>query len=216
MRFGGGDGGKGYVMGEQLGGADVVRADVVFALDDEPGIERHGRHRFRYVDQASGAPVTDEETVTRIRALTIPPVWTDVWIAADPRGHLRRRVQHDLARRGLPEDKVIALVVRLLEETFVRVGNEEYARTNGSYGLTTLRHRHVRVDGSRLRVRFRAKSAKTHDVEIDDPRLVRLVCGDARSCPASSCSNTVDDAGLVRPVHSTDVNDYLRTVTGES
>ena len=96
-----------------------------------------------------------------------------------PFGHalpaLRRRLVVDLRRRGLPQERVLALVVTLLEDTFVRIGNEEYARTNGSFGLTTLRDRHVRYDGSGVRLRFPGKSGKGHDVAIGDPRLARLV-----------------------------------------
>ena len=134
-----------------------------------------------------------------------------------PFGHalpgLRRQVRRDLDRRGLPADKVTALVVSLLERTYVRVGNEEYARTNGSFGLTTLRNRHVRADGSTLRIRFTAKSAKSHAVVIDDPRLVRLT----RRCqelPGQVLFQYVDAAGATHPVRSSDVNAYLRGATG--
>ena len=126
---------------------------------------------------------------------------------------LRRIVRDDLGRAGLPQERVIALVVELLERTLVRVGNEEYARTNGSFGLTTLRDRHVRIDGSHLRMRFTGKSAKVHDVAFDDRRLARLV----RRCqelPGQVLFQFVDGDGAQHPVRSSDINDYLRGATG--
>src|SRR5918996_1026737 len=112
------------------------------------------------------------------------PRWRDVRDAAKydrmidfaralPR--IRRRVDRDLRRRGLPREKVLALVVRLLEETLIRVGNDEYARENRSYGLSTLRDRHVSIDGNHLRFRFRGKGGKEHEIGIRDRRLARLV-----------------------------------------
>ena len=127
---------------------------------------------------------------------------------------VRRRLAADLARPGLPQPKVVAVVVQLLERTFVRVGNEEYARANGSFGLATLRDRHARFDRGQLRIRFKAKSAKVHEVEIDDPRLVRLV----RRCqalPGQLLFQYLDDEGEAHPVRSSEVNDYLRQITGE-
>src|SRR4029450_10662445 len=108
----------------------------------------------------------------------------------------------------LPFEKVVALVVRLLEESYVRVGNEEYARANGSYGLTTLRDRHVRADGPRLRIKFRAKSAKTEEIVLDDPRLVKLV----RRCqelPGQVLFQYEAEDDRICPVRSSDVNEYL-------
>jgi DNA topoisomerase-1 len=233
-----------------------TKAALVFGLDDEPGIRRRGRRHFRYLDEATNTPIADADTLARIRALAVPPAWTDVWIAADPCRHvqatgrdargrkqyryhaefrqqqeaskfelllpfgealpaLRRRVEHDLGRRGLPRERVIAVVVRLLEDTLVRVGNEEYARANGSFGLTTLRDRHVRANGSGsgLRLRFVGKAGKTHDVAIEDVRLARLVrkCQDV---PGQVLFQYVDDEDRNHPIKSTDVNDYLRAVTG--
>ncbi len=126
---------------------------------------------------------------------------------------IRRRVEADLSRRGLDLDRVVALVVRLLELTLIRVGNDEYATSNRSYGLTTLRDRHVRIDGSSIRFHFRGKSGRVHDVDLRDPRLARLV----RRChelPGQDLFQYVDDAGETRTVGSADVNDYLRRVGG--
>jgi DNA topoisomerase-1 len=126
---------------------------------------------------------------------------------------LRRKVRDDLGRAGLPHDRVVALIVELLERTLVRVGNEEYARTNGSFGLTTLRDRHVHIEGSRLRMRFTGKSSKVQEVAFDDRRLARLVrrCQDL---PGQLLFQFVDGDGEQHPVRSSDINDYLRDATG--
>ncbi|MCC7124849.1 MAG: DNA topoisomerase IB [Acidobacteria bacterium] len=128
---------------------------------------------------------------------------------------LRRRVSRDLGARGLPRQKVLAAVIRLLERTLIRVGNDEYARDNNSYGLTTLLDRHAAVKGEAARFRFRGKSGKTHEVELSDRRLARIV-KQCRDLPGSQLFQYVDDDGHVRDVGSGDVNEYLRQVTGES
>jgi DNA topoisomerase I len=127
---------------------------------------------------------------------------------------LRARVEEDLGRPGLPREKVLATVVRLLETTFIRVGNEEYARHNKSFGLTTLRDDHVDVRGSTLRFNFRGKGGKRHEVGITDRRVARVVrrCQDL---PGQELFQYVDDDGTRRTVDSADVNAYLREVTGE-
>jgi DNA topoisomerase I len=127
-------------------------------------------------------------------------------------GLLRARVAADLSGTALDKERVVALVVRLLDHSFVRVGNEEYARTNQSYGLTTLRDEHAEVAGGRLRLSFVGKHGRHHDIELADARLARLVrrCQDL---PGQVLFQYV--AGdEVRPVRSTDVNEYLRQVTG--
>jgi DNA topoisomerase I len=128
---------------------------------------------------------------------------------------IRRRVAADLRRQGLPREKVLALVVRLLETTRVRVGNEEYARQNGSFGLTTLREHHARVSGARIRFRFRGKSGKMHDVDVEDRRIAKLVRV-LQELPGQELFHYVGDDGEVHPIGSADVNDYLREVSGES
>lgn len=127
---------------------------------------------------------------------------------------LRRRVARDLAREGLPREKVLATVLRLLELTMIRVGNDEYARTNGSYGLTTLRTRHVAVSAATLRFRFRGKSGITHEVDVTDRRLARIVrrCQDL---PGQELFQWVDADGAPHVIDSSDVNAYLRDVVGE-
>jgi DNA topoisomerase I len=192
--------------------------------------------------------------LARIRALVIPPAWTDVWICLDPSGHLqatgrdargrkqyryhprwravrdsakygrlpdfgralpaiRRRIGRDLGLPGLPRRKVLAAVVKLLETTFIRVGNDEYARQNRSFGLTTMRDGHVRVSGSKVRFMFRGKSGVAHALELDDRRLARIV-KQCRDLPGQQLFQYRDERGAVVDVGSEDVNAYLKDVTG--
>jgi DNA topoisomerase I len=127
---------------------------------------------------------------------------------------LRRQVKHDLLRKGLPREKVLAAVVRLLETTLIRIGNDEYARDNHSYGLTTMRNRHVHVRGKNIEFDFRGKSGKQHHIELADPRLAKIV----RQCqdlPGQDLFAYRDEACEVRSISSQDVNDYLRAQTSE-
>ena len=127
---------------------------------------------------------------------------------------IRRRVDRDLARQGLPREKVLATVVRLLETTLMRVGNEEYARSNGSFGLTTLRDRHVRIDGARLQFRFKGKSSKEHFIELNDRRLAAIVRR-CRDLPGYELFQYLDQNAERHSIDSEDVNNYLREISGE-
>jgi DNA topoisomerase-1 len=240
-------------------GADPAHSAHVAGLryvsDQMPGIRREkAGKRFRYrfpTDDVVRAP----EVLNRIKALAIPPAWTDVWICPDPSGHLqatgrddrgrkqsryhrnwrqvrdetkytrmisfarvlpklRKQLRHDLGLKGLPRDKVLAAVVRLLEVSLIRVGNEEYARENESFGLTTMRDKHVDVRGSTLRFRFCGKSGKWHEVDIRDERLARIV-KQCQDLPGQELFQYVNGDENRRAVNSTDVNDYLRNITGK-
>ena len=229
-------------------------AGLRYTTDARPGIaRRRSGTGFSYRDP-EGRTIRDREVIGRVRALAIPPAWTDVWICPWPNGHLqasgrdargrkqyryharwhqrrgtdkfdrilefsealprlRRRCDEDLGRRGLPREKVLAAVVRLLELTLIRVGNDEYARLNRSFGLTTLQDRHARIEGSALRFRFRGKSGQSHEVGLRDRRLAALV----RRCqelPGQELFQFVDDAGEVRDIASDDVNAYIREASG--
>ena len=120
----------------------------------------------------------------------------------------------DLGRRGLPREKVLATIVHLLESSLIRVGNDEYARTNGSFGLTTLRDPHVHVDGSDIRFTFPGKSGQRHEVTVTDPRTARIV-RQCRDLPGQRLFQYVDDDGKRHKVESGDINDYLRETTGD-
>jgi DNA topoisomerase-1 len=126
---------------------------------------------------------------------------------------IRQRLRHDLAREGLSREKILATVVRLLEVSLIRVGNEEYARDNQSYGLTTMKNRHARVRGAKIKFHFRGKSGKVHVVEVEDRRIARIV----RACqdlPGQELFQFVDDEGQKHDVGSGDVNEYLQEITG--
>lgn len=127
---------------------------------------------------------------------------------------IRKRVERDLRRKRLPREKVLAAVVRLLENTLIRVGNDEYARNNGSYGLTTLRDEHVEVNGKSICFEFRGKSGKEREIDLEDRRLARIVA-ECQDLPGQELFQFVDDQGQVRDVGSADVNDYLREVSGQ-
>ena len=165
-------------------------------------VGRDARARKQYRYHARWREMRDDTKYERMLAFarTLPPI--------------RARVRADLARSGLPREKVLATVVRLLETTLIRVGNEEYARANGSFGLTTLRARHVAVRGAMLRFHFRGKGGKEHAVDVRDPRLARIVrrCQDL---PGQELFQYVDDEGQRQTIDSADVNAYLREIAGE-
>jgi DNA topoisomerase-1 len=127
---------------------------------------------------------------------------------------IRRRVAKDLAAPNLSRNKILATVVRLLETTLIRVGNEEYARANDSFGLTTMRDRHVKVNGANVRFEFRGKSGITHAVDLMDQRLARIV-KQSRDLPGYELFQYIDEQGARRSIDSSDVNAYLRQVAGE-
>lgn len=219
------------------------------------GMTRRRRGRgFEYLDR-TGARVEDPETLGRIRALAIPPAWTDVWICADPWGHiqatgvdaagrrqylyherwrrwrdrrkfrrmlefarvlpeLRRTVERQLDRDDLSRERVMACAVRLLDLGSFRVGGEAYAEQNGSFGLATLRKDHVRVSGDEVRFDFTAKGGKRRILVVTDPQARRVL----RSLKARRTGGdellAYRDAGGWQDVRSSDINDYLKEVTG--
>jgi DNA topoisomerase-1 len=223
--------------------------------DTVPGIQRRRAGKgFSYVG-LDGRPVRDPRTLARIKALAIPPAYTDVWISPDAATHLqatgrdakgrkqyryhprwrehreqakfdrllafgqalpliRERTDADLGRPGLPREKVLAAIVQLLDKTLIRVGNREYAAANKSFGLTTLRDRHVAVEGTTVRFKFRGKSGIEHTLALTDRRLARVV-GRCRDLPGYQLFQYLDDDGQRQDVDSADVNDYLRAIGGE-
>jgi DNA topoisomerase I len=221
-----------------------------------PGLTRRRRGRgFEYLD-AHGRRIDDEATLSRIRDLAIPPAWEDVWICADPLGHLqatgvdaagrtqyryhdrwranrdrekhrriegfgaslprlRRRIGRDLARPGLPRDRVLAGTARLLDRSALRIGGEEYARKNGSVGLATLRRDHVQVHGDALELRFNGKAGVEHRVRVRDGRLARLVIEIRRGGAPGDELWAWRDADGWHDVRTRDINGYLQEILGE-
>ena len=164
------------------------------------GRDARGRKQYRYHPQ--WREVRDETKYGRMAAFG----------RALPR--IRRRVQKDLALPELPREKILATVVRLLETTFIRVGNEEYARENSSFGLTTLRGRQVQINGSRIRFNFRGKSGVEHAIELQDRHMAALVRR-IRDLPGYELFQYVDEGGERRTIDSADVNAYIREATGD-
>jgi DNA topoisomerase-1 len=164
------------------------------------GRDARGRKQYRY--HPKWREVRDETKFGRMLAFS----------EVLPR--IRRRVEKDLARSALPRQKILATVVRLLECTRIRVGNEEYSRANRSFGLTTLQDRHVEVSGSKLRFEFRGKSGKVHSVSLSDRRLARIVHR-CQALPGEDLFQYVDDEGVRQTIGSGDVNDYIREISGE-
>ncbi len=127
---------------------------------------------------------------------------------------IRERVAHDLSLSGLPYEKVLATIVRLLDTTLIRIGNEEYARENDSYGLTTMRSHHVDVNGSKVHFHFRGKRGREHVIDVSDRQLAKIVkrCQDL---PGHELFQYIDDNGELRTIESNDVNEYLRVISGQ-
>ncbi|WP_213940542.1 DNA topoisomerase IB [Pseudomonas sp. dw_612] len=233
---------------------DVLPPDLHYVDDTQPGITRKKlRGKFCYFDPA-GQRITDPDEIKRINALAVPPAYTDVWISADPRGHLqatgrdardrkqyryharwrevrdadkysrlrdfglalpnlRKQLEALLAAPGFSRDKVMATIITLLDATLIRVGNTQYARDNRSYGLTTLRNRHVEVNGSAILFQFRGKSGVEHQITVRDRRLARII----KRCleiPGQNLFQYLDENGERHTVSSSDVNAYLQTLTG--
>jgi DNA topoisomerase-1 len=163
---------------------------------------RDARHRKQYRYHPDWREVRDGSKYERVIAFG----------RALPR--IRRRVARDLRRSGLGREKVLATMLRLLETTLVRVGNEEYARTNGSIGLSTMRDRHVAVKGGRLAFQFNGKSGIRHHIQLHDPRLAKIVRR-VQELPGQELFQYVDDQGKLRDVKSDDVNAYLREIAGQ-
>lgn len=164
------------------------------------GHDAKGRKQYGY--HARWREVRDETKYTRMIAFgqALPKI--------------RQRVEKDLALPGLPRQKVLATVVRLLETTLVRVGNEEYARGNKSFGLTTMHNRHVDVSGSTLRFQFRGKGGKYHSIDITDRRLAKIIKR-CQEIPGYELFQYLDDDGQHRSIDSSDVNEYLQEITGD-
>jgi DNA topoisomerase-1 len=164
------------------------------------GRDARGRKQYRY--HPKWRETRDETKFGRILAFS------------DVLPRIRKRIHRDLSRQGLPREKVLATVAQLLDCTGIRIGNDEYAKANRSFGLTTLRDRHVEISGSNLRFEFRGKSGKTHSVSLNDRRLARIVQR-CQALPGEDLFQYVDDAGVRQTIGSGDVNDYLRDISGQ-
>lgn len=221
-----------------------------------PGIGRRRRGAgFSYLDP-EGERVGDEDTLERIHALAIPPAWREVWICADPLGHiqatgldeagrkqylyherwqlraaqrkfesmrefaatlpkLRRAVKKDLAREGMPRERALACAVRLLDLGFFRIGGEEYAETNESYGVATVLREHVSIEGEEVVFDFPAKSGQRRVQSIRDPEAKAAIEAMRRRRSGPDDLLVFREERVWRDVRSEEVNDYLQTKVGE-
>ena len=164
------------------------------------GIDAKGRKQYRY--HPRWRAVRDETKYDRMRLFgrALPGI--------------RARVERDLVRSGLPREKILATIVRLLETTLIRVGNEEYARQNASFGLTTMQDRHVDISGATLTFEFRGKSGISHSIDLTDRRLAKIVKR-SQDLPGYELFQYLDEQGTRRSVDSADVNAYLKEISGE-
>jgi DNA topoisomerase-1 len=228
--------------------------DLHYVDDSQPGFTRRLlRGKFAYFD-TEGKRIRDPDEIKRINALAVPPAYTDVWICADPAGHLqatgrdargrkqyryhprwrvlrdqnkyarliqfghalpkvRKQIEAQLSQPGMGREKVMATVVSLLDATLIRIGNSQYARENRSYGLTTLRNKHVEVHGGKILFEFRGKSGVEHRVSVNDRRLANVI----KRCmelPGQNLFQYLDDDGVRHNVTSSDINAYLHSLTG--
>jgi DNA topoisomerase I len=231
-------------------------AGLRYVSDDRPGIRRKKAGTGFAYTRADGSRLAEPDVLKRIKALAVPPAWTDVWICPFADGHIqatgrdakgrkqyryhahfrelrestkyehvvafadelpsiREKVREHMSLRGMPREKVLATVVHLLETTLIRVGNDDYARQNNSYGLTTLKNRHVAIEGSEVRFRFTGKSGKQWSLRVRDRRVAKII----RACqelPGQELLQYVDEQSNCQDVTSTDVNDYLKEITGKN
>jgi len=225
-----------------------------YVSDGRAGVRRKKVGTGFAYTRADGSKLLEKDILKRIKALAVPPAWTDVWICPFSDGHIqatgryakgrkqyryharfrevrestkyehvvafaaalpgiREKVGEHMALRGLPREKVLATVVHLLETTLIRVGNDEYADQNKSYGLTTLKTRHVAIDGNEVRFRFTGKSGKQWSLRVRNRRVAKIIKA-CQELPGQELLQYVDEAGNCQDVTSTDVNDYLKEITG--
>lgn len=236
--------------------ATAKAAGLRYVGDDQPGIRRERSGNAFVYRGPDGRRITDESVLSRIRALAIPPAWTDVWICPLANGHMqatgrdarkrkqyryhrhwretrdenkyermiafghalpriRKRIESDLRLPGLPREKVLAAVVELLQSTAIRIGNDQYAKENHSYGLTTMKNRHASVHGADVNFTFRGKSGVRHAIGLHDRRLSRIV----RACqdlPGQQLFEFRDHDGTVHAIDSADVNAYIQSISGDA
>jgi len=227
---------------------------LAYTSDDQPGMSRVRRGKGFSYHTAEGALVRDRKTLDRIRALAIPPAYSDVWICLKANGHIqaigrdakgrkqycyhpayraaqdgekfarlvrfgerlpkiRAQIAKDMQARSTRLGCVVATIIYLLDSTAIRIGNVSYAQQNGSFGLTTLRHRHVDLDASTIRFRFKGKSGRKWDLSVHNRRVARVLRG-LQELPGQELFCYLDK-GEVKPVSSDDINRYLREIGGD-
>ncbi len=227
-------------------------ADLIYTPDDKPGFSR--KQILKSFSYFSGTKkIKDAATITRIKKLSIPPAWKNVWICKKANGHLqatgfdvlerkqyryhslwntirkqtkfyrlyefgvlipviRKQIEKDLSLTGFPQEKILAAVVSLLERTNIRVGNAFYEKLYGSFGLTTLKNRHVVINGTQLRFSFKGKKGVEHDIKLKSKKLSRIV-KKCKDIPGKELFEFYDDNGNIHCIDSGMVNNYISTIT---
>jgi DNA topoisomerase I len=227
---------------------------LIHVRSDEPGIRRKRSGKgFVYFDDANQR-IANQDVIKRIKELSIPPMWNDVWICSRANGFLqatgmdaRKRKQYlyhnqwvqfqqdfkfqqlsefaralpniraivekNLNKHHWPREKVLSLILAILDENYLRVGNQRYYETNETHGLTTLRRKHMVIEGRNMMFQYKGKSNKYHTVQLKNPRLTRLIkrCSELKGY---ELFKYLDDEGKTVPIDSKDVNDYLKEITG--
>lgn len=235
--------------------ASLKKAKLRYVTDSQKGVTRKKiGDSFKYLNINSNI-VTSPKRLERIKKLSIPPAWKDVWISPSPNGYLqaigfdekgrkqylyhtdwkkmsqqnkfnnvvyfgyalpeiRKKIAKDMNQDSLTKEKIIATVIWLLEHTLIRVGNDEYAEENNSFGLTTMRNRHVTVHGKNINFEFRGKSGVEASVNITHPKIAKII----RQCmelPGYEIFQYLDNDGKRHTVDSSDINNYLKKITGQ-
>ncbi len=231
------------------------RPQLIYISDEENGIIRRRCGKGFTYHLSTGERITDEATLVWLKALVIPPAWTNVWICPEQNGHLlatgrdekgrkqyiyhpdwmafqqaskfqkmvrfaemlphiRRQLAQDLRKRGWVRERVLALAVSLLDECGMRIGNQQYVEANGTYGLTTLRRKHLEIDRNGIHFSYKGKSGQYREVEIEDRKLTRLV-KDLCGLPGYEVFRYQGEDGKYHNIDSADVNEYIRQIAGE-
>lgn len=233
---------------------EIKSSGLTYATDSQPGIYRKGKPGNFYYEDKDGNRITDEDQLARIKALVIPPAWTEVWIASRKSAYLqvtgidaagrkqykyhpewtsrrsdgkyyrllefgktlpqaRRRIAKDLRRKEFDEQKVLAICMQVMLKTLIRVGNESYKELYGSYGLTTLTNKHVKIEGNHLKLNFKGKKGVQQSVDLNDRTLAKLV-SKCKEIPGQDLFQYYKEGQERRPIDSGKINNYIREITG--
>jgi len=233
---------------------EIKSSGLTYATDSQPGIYRKGKPGKFYYESKDGARIKDEEQLARIKALVIPPAWTNVWIALRKSAYLqvtgidaagrkqykyhpdwtsrrsdskyfrllefgkslpqaRKRILKDLRRKEFDEQKVLAICMQVMLKTLIRVGNESYKQLYGSYGLTTLTNKHVKIYGNQLKLNFKGKKGVQQNVNLNDKTLAKLV-KKCKEIPGQELFQYYTEGKEHRPIDSGKINAYIKEITG--
>ena len=228
-------------------------ADLLYVNDKQTGIARKQKgNAFAYIFDSK--PLKEKSQIERIRKLSIPPAWTNVWICPKENGHIqatgfdvrkrkqyryhelwhtlrnetkfhhlfefgkllptiRIKIEEDMAKKDLCEEKVIATVVSLMERTYIRIGSEDYEKLYGSYGLTTLKDKHVKIEGDKLHFSFKGKKGVEHEITLKNRRLAKMI-RQCKDLPGKELFQYYSDSGDKKSVDSGMVNRYIKEASG--